>query len=264
MSASDIQFDFISEDALLLLWPEQVCRHQHQGILCLQAQLENKLSHYITESLASFNSLLLSYRYQLLSAEQLRVLVEHVIQASCDQENSAQGAADNLVNSTVNNQAQPTPRVITIPAYYGEQAAWDLPYVMQATGLSQQAIIAKHSELDYYAYALGFTPGFAYLASIDSQLRLPRKSMPRKQMPAGAIAIAGEQTAIYPDASPGGWHIIGQCPIPLYQITDEGIESLINTGDTVRFQGISLAEFEQLGGVIALESESTSEPTQHD
>ncbi|WP_448550782.1 5-oxoprolinase subunit B/C family protein [Thalassotalea montiporae] len=256
MDISAIEFDFISEDTLLLRWPEQVCRQQHRQIIKAQQHLINELSQFITDTLVSFNSLLIYYRYPLLSANQLQTLIEQALA------NHAEGCATapEHANPSSADDKPLAGKQISIPTYYDEQAGWDLTGVMQTTGLSQQAIIAKHSEPDYYSYALGFTPGFAYLASLNSQLQLPRKAIPRKQMPAGAVAIAGEQTAVYPDATPGGWHIIGQCPVSLYQVTDTGIESVIKVGDSVRFTPIDRAEFIALGGKLAKEQESIASP----
>ncbi|REL34166.1 5-oxoprolinase subunit PxpB [Thalassotalea euphylliae] len=260
MDISAIEFDFISEDTLLLRWPEQVCRQQHRQIIKAQQHLTNERSQFITDTLVSFNSLLIYYRYPLLSANQLQTLIEQALANRAESHATAQEHA----NPASADDKPLAGKQISIPTYYDEQAGWDLTEVMQTTGLSQQAIIAKHSEPEYYAYALGFSPGFAYLASLNSQLQMPRKAIPRKQMPAGAVAIAGEQTAVYPDATPGGWHIIGQCPVSLYQVTDTGIESVIKVGDSVRFTPIDRAEFIALGGTLAKEQESIASPISED
>ena len=97
----------------------------------------------------------------------------------------------------------------------------------------------------YTAYALGFTPGFCYLATLDKKLRLPRRTTPRTNVPAGAVAIAEQQTAIYPTESPGGWHIIGQTPIELYRAKDESFLPKITVGDQVKFTEICLNQFNQ-------------------
>ena len=90
---------------------------------------------------------------------------------------------------------------------------------------------------------MGFTPGFCYLASLPNILHLPRKASPRTQVPKGAVAIAEQQTAVYPNQSPGGWHIIGQTPLPMYSTKNGQFNAKINVGQNVKFYAISKAEF---------------------
>jgi inhibitor of KinA len=92
---------------------------------------------------------------------------------------------------------------------------------------------------------IGFLPGFAYMGKVDHRIVSPRKASPRTQVPAGSVGIAGEQTGIYPFNSPGGWQIIGQTPLTLFDANNER-PSLLEPGDEVRFQQISLDEFHHL------------------
>jgi inhibitor of KinA len=90
---------------------------------------------------------------------------------------------------------------------------------------------------------LGFVPGFAYLGGLDSRIATPRRATPRAHVPAGSVAIAGEQTAVYPLDTPGGWQLIGRTPLQLFK-PDSSPPSLLNAGDQVRFMPISAVEFE--------------------
>ena len=92
----------------------------------------------------------------------------------------------------------------------------DLAEVAQACGLGVAEVIALHSAVEYRVGAIGFAPGFAYLGELDSRLQLPRRATPRTRVPAGSLAIAERQTAVYPQASPGGWHLLGRCPLSLF------------------------------------------------
>jgi len=95
---------------------------------------------------------------------------------------------------------------VTRVVYDGE----DLPTVAAATRLTIAEIIAAHAARTYDVASIGFLPGFAYLDGLDERLALPRRETPRTRVPAGALAIAELQTAVYPFASPGGWHLIGR------------------------------------------------------
>jgi inhibitor of KinA len=91
---------------------------------------------------------------------------------------------------------------------------------------------------------VGFTPGFPYLSGLPLELTSPRRASPRKEIPAGAVAIGGTQTGIYPRKSPGGWNIIGRTPLSLFEVKRE-TPSLLQAGDRVRFRRISREEFER-------------------
>ncbi|MDO6568058.1 allophanate hydrolase subunit 1 [Alteromonas sp. 1_MG-2023] len=130
-----------------------------------------------------------------------------------------------------------------IPVWYGAETANDLALVGQKTGLSEQSIIDAHSSMTYKVYAVGFAPGFAYMGNVPEALNCARLETPRKQVPKGAVAIADAQTAIYPSSSPGGWHLLGLCPLNLI---DTSHNALLKVGDNVTFAPISEQEFRDL------------------
>lgn len=91
-----------------------------------------------------------------------------------------------------------------------------------------------HQRPIYRVFLVGFVPGWAYLGPLPEELALPRLDVPRKQVPAGSVAIAGRQTGIYPLASPGGWHLIGRTSVKLF-FPDRDPPSLFRAGDRVKF-----------------------------
>ncbi len=97
---------------------------------------------------------------------------------------------------------------------------------------------------------IGFLPGFPYMASVDKKIQMPRKAKPQLIVPAGTVGIAGEQTGIYPLDSPGGWQLIGQTPLLLFDVSKE-IPCLLEPGQQVQFYAISLSEFYQIKKEIA-------------
>jgi KipI family sensor histidine kinase inhibitor len=109
----------------------------------------------------------------------------------------------------------------------------DLDDVARATRLSVADVIARHQAATYVVDTMGFAPGFAYLDGLDPALELPRRSTPRERVPAGSVAIAGRQSAVYPSDSPGGWHLLGR--IVDAQMLDDGGTPLLALGDRVRF-----------------------------
>lgn len=136
-----------------------------------------------------------------------------------------------------------------LPVYYDQEFCPDLDVVAAMKGLTVDQVITLHSGLVYRVYALGFAPGFAYLGEIDEQLIVPRLASPRQRVPAGAVAIAERQTAVYPSASPAGWHVLGLCPHDL-RPNNEALMPLLSVGDEVRFEAVSQEVFLSLGGTL--------------
>ena len=121
--------------------------------------------------------------------------------------------------------------VLNIPVRYNGP---DLSEVAERLGLSAREVIERHSGPVYTVFMTGFLPGFPYLGPLPEALELPRRDAPRLRVPAGSVAIAGRQTGIYPQASPGGWHLIGHTEVPLFNPA-VSTPALLQPGMQVRF-----------------------------
>jgi KipI family sensor histidine kinase inhibitor len=110
----------------------------------------------------------------------------------------------------------------------------DLAEVARAAGMTIDAVIASHLATEYRVAFCGFMPGFSYLIGLDVRLHLPRRATPRTRVPAGAVAIAGEFTGVYPRKSPGGWHLLGTTSLPMWDEASDPAAAL-PPGATVRF-----------------------------
>lgn len=140
--------------------------------------------------------------------------------------------ADEDSGSTVTEQ-----RCWRLPVVYGNERGPDLAGVADAVGLTSDEVIALHVDTPVSVYLLGFMPGFAFMGDTDARLQLPRRSEPRVRVPAGSVALALTLTAIYPWESPGGWHLIGQSAVPLFD-ADRQPAALLAPGDSVRFRAV--------------------------
>lgn len=151
------------------------------------------------------------------------------------------------VQRALSTLASPAPRParppVVVPVCYEGPCAPDLQEVAQHTGLTPTEVIRLHAETPYRVFMLGFLPGFAYLGTLPPQLVVSRRATPRTRVAAGSVGLAGQQTGVYPFSVPGGWQIIGQTP--LVPFAEPGVPGFgWRPGDEVRFQPISLAEFE--------------------
>jgi len=128
----------------------------------------------------------------------------------------------------------PEPRTVEIPVSYGGEFGPDLEAVAASTGHTPDEVVAIHSGASYLVYFLGFSPGFPYLGGLPESIAAPRLETPRWRVPPGSVAIGGQQTGVYPVASPGGWRIIGRTSLRLFE-PDRDPPVLLRMGDHVRF-----------------------------
>lgn len=125
--------------------------------------------------------------------------------------------------------------LVQVPVVYDGE---DLAEVSRLTGLTEAEVVARHTERDYLVAFGGFAPGWAYLTGVDPVLHLPRRRNPRPRIPAGAVAIAGGFTGVYPRESPGGWHLLGHALVPMWDIHRDP-PALFMPGATVQFLDVT-------------------------
>jgi inhibitor of KinA len=132
-----------------------------------------------------------------------------------------------------------------IPVCYHDAVAPDLAEVATRTGLTAARVVEAHSAVTYHVYMMGFLPGHPYMGDLPGALHLPRRETPRTVVPAGSVSIATTLSAIYPLECPGGWHLIGRTPALLWD-RRRAAPVMLDAGDQVRFEPVSLAEHEAL------------------
>jgi inhibitor of KinA len=138
-------------------------------------------------------------------------------------------------------------RTVQVPVCYELEYAPDIEEVAQKTKLAAADVQRLHSAAEYRVLMMGFAPGHAYMGGLDPKLAVPRRATPRSVVPAGSIAIANEQTVVYPYAISGGWNVIGRTPLAVFD-PERQEPSLFASGDRVRFRAIDRAEFIKLSG----------------
>lgn len=136
-----------------------------------------------------------------------------------------------------------------LPVCYGGDDGADLADVAAATGLAPEAVIQLHADTEVSVYMIGFMPGLPFMGDLPPSLSMPRRREPRLRVPAGSVAITGSLTTIYPWQSPGGWQLIGRCPVPLFDAA-AAQPALLAPGDSVRFEAVTAARSAELAAAI--------------
>ncbi len=141
-------------------------------------------------------------------------------------------------------------RTLAIPCCYDDpEFAPDLPEVAERTGMTLEAVIARHTASDFHVYVLGFMPGLAYVVGLAPELELPRRSQPRVRVPRSSVGIAMNMTTIYPFDSPGGWHVLGRTPLWMFDQRREQ-PVLLAPGDRLQFRRIERSEYDAIAAQV--------------
>ncbi len=222
-AAGGARFQFASDQSLLIYFDQQEKEGRApQNQITLQA---NEKVRKLLRLLA-YCSLLVKFDALRLRHEQLEAILSQYL-ARLEEVKLAE------------------PRHVEIPVCYGGEFGPDLAEVCVMHGMTAAQTIELHASVEYLVYFLGFVPGFAYLGELPEELVTPRLATPRKKLPAGSVGIAGNQTGVYPFATPGGWRLIGRTPVKIFRADREGL-SLLSIGDRVRFTPISRERFAEL------------------
>lgn len=200
-------------DALMVEFENRIDRSINAQVHALKTRLQS--APEVLELVPSYRCLLVYYNPLKHSEQQLKQVILTALEQPLP---SSDEAAE----------------IATIEVCYDPSVALDSELISAQTGLNTEQLAALHSGPYYWVYTLGFAPGFAYLGDLPQALQLPRLATPRAKVPALSVAIANQQTAVYPHSSPGGWLIIGRA-VALPQL---------RAGQRVRFVAVSLADYQ--------------------
>lgn len=224
-----MQFKLASVDSLMIYFGDEISSDISTEVKKAYMGLKDLNLNGIIEIVPSYSSIFITYDIFKYDYESVTKLLKESI--------------------NLNKNSSKEEKIVTIDVYYAPEVGLDLEDISFKTKLSIEQIIEIHSSKLYDVYAIGFLPGFAYLASVDEKIAVPRLKTPRKQIPKGSVSIADTQTAVYPKSSPGGWNILGRTNVELFDKTLETLSPL-SVGDKVKFNPITKKEFLNQGGII--------------
>lgn len=240
MGAYKLTYHHFSERSILVSWPSKIDHNVLKDVLSFKTIIEKLYTKQILQVNNAYNSILISYEFTIDN------IYDEILSLKA------------LYAEAKNQNIYPR-KLWHIPVCYSADFGLDLDLMSAHLELEKSQIISLHSSQIYTVYFIGFLPGFMYLGGLLKQLQMPRKSTPRSRVPKGAVAIGGAQTGVYPMASPGGWHIIGNTPINFFDPSDKP-PCFVQAGDQIKFHEVSFEEYQQIihdksCGVIHLKSE---------
>lgn len=227
----------VNENSIIIYFADIISTETADEIGRVLPLIQAELGEYLVDIVPSYTSVLVSFDLMAIEFRKF--------------EKKLQSVLNNAESARSNQQEVP---LIELPVYYGPEVSLDAEEISIHTGLSFEEVVNIHSSTLYRVYAIGFAPGFAYLGNTDKRIAISRKTTPRMKIPACSVALAERQTAIYPKESPGGWQVIGRCPIDPIDYQRENL-TLFEMGAKVKFNPVSKAAFLEMGGVITPEEE---------
>ena len=219
------EFFSCGDTALVVQFGEQVDAEMNTRVMRLDSIVRSREIPGVVETVPTFRSLMIHYdplritRAALLDAVEPLLSEEGSFDATC--------AAWNL------------------PVCFDPEYAPDLEDVARRTGLTPERVIELHSTTTFRVYMIGFLPGHPYMGDLPKELELPRREEPRTRVPAGSVAIATTMTVVYPNESPGGWHLIGRTPVPMFSLRRER-PVLFAPGDRVVCRSVAPEEYKDI------------------
>lgn len=219
-----MKFFDVSENCISCVFDERIAPEINKSVIALSRAIEAANIEGVTELVNSYNTLVVYFNDEITTHDNIK------------------NAISSLQISNTNNDKK---RTFIIPVCYDKQYGLDIEALAEAHNLSVEEVINIHSQNEYLVYMLGFMPGFPYLGGLDERIATPRKASPRKSIPAGSVGIAANQTGMYPLQSPGGWNIIGQTPLKLYD-PDRSPVVYYEAGDYIKYEPITSEQFDEI------------------
>jgi KipI family sensor histidine kinase inhibitor len=215
------------EAALLVELGDDIDEATNRRVVALRTAIETarRSIEGIGATVAGYTTVLVSFDAAVISVDTLKACIKSMVAALVTPPVAGPGPID------------PEPAPVEVPVRYGGEGGPDLIDVAARLGLHPDDVVEMHMARVYRVFLLGFAPGFAYLGPLSETLRLPRRDEPRLRVPAGSVAMASAQTAVYPFATAGGWHLLGATEMSFWDSTSAS-PALLAAGDRVRFVAV--------------------------
>ncbi len=223
---SDVRYLVSGDSAVCVEFGNEIKPEINKKIRAFKIAVEKSDIPGIVETVPTYRSLLVHYQPEVIGFKEITEKF------------------DKLMGSLSGIQIPP-PTVIEIPVLYGGEMGPDIENVAEHNHKTVDEVIKIHTSEEYLIYMLGFIAGFPYLGGMSKEIATPRLKNPRVKIEGGSVGIAGEQTGIYPVASPGGWQLIGRTPLKLYD-ADREKPVLLEAGQYIKFCSVTEEEYRRI------------------
>jgi inhibitor of KinA len=217
----------IHDHALTVEFSQKISEADNAKVLALRDAIEQQPFKGLLDCVPAYSSLSIYY------------------EADCKREELISYLQERIESSKALLNDQSSREIIQIPVCYDPLLGMDQKFVCDHLQLSLEQLIEQHTGNIFRVYMIGFIPGFPYMGILPEGWQIPRKQTPALKIPAGSVALAGQQTGIYPAEVPGGWQVIGRTPLKIFDTLREP-SCMLKAGDQVKFESISLNEFNSL------------------
>ena len=213
----------LGDAALYCDFGDEVNKEINSQVIKYFRSLKGRNIEGITNLTPSYNKLIISFDLNKTNFREIKKLIE---------------------NENVNEIDENFVKKIEIPICCEDIFALDIKRLESKLSLKREKIYENFFEREYFCYMTGFIAGMPFLGDIEKNLRLNRLDTPRVKVPKGSVGLTEQFANIYTYESPGGWNIIGNTPLKIFDSSKEKNPNLINPGDTVKFKKISLEEYD--------------------
>ena len=223
---SEVRYLVAGDSAVCVEFGNEISPEINKKIRAFKIAVEKSDIPGIVETVPTYRSLLVHYHPEVIGFKALKEKF------------------DKLMGS-LSSIPIPPPTVIEIPVLYGGEMGPDIENVAEHNHKTVEEVIKIHTSEEYLIYMIGFIAGFPYLGGMSKEIATPRLKSPRVKIEGGSVGIAGEQTGIYPVASPGGWQLIGRTPLKLYD-ADREKPVLLEAGQYIKFAAVTEEEYKKI------------------
>jgi KipI family sensor histidine kinase inhibitor len=217
----------LGDAALYCDFGTEVNKDINSKVIKLFETIREKKIGGINNLTPSYNKLIVSFDLKITNFKKIKEIVENI---------------EIKETQKLNNKK------LEIPVCCDSSFSLDIERLEKKLNLDREQILEVFFNKEFFCYMTGFIAGMPFLGDLEEKMRAQRLETPRVKVPKGSIGLTEQFANIYTFESPGGWNIIGNTPLDVFDITKEKEPNLINPGDKVKFKRISMEEYKDLNG----------------
>ena len=217
----------LGDAALYCDFGSEVNKETNSKVIRYFKSLREKNIHGIDNLTPSYNKLIISFDLKNTNFKKIKKIIEDL---------------------NVNETQPETPKKIVIPVCCESSYSLDIERLESKLSLNREKIYENFFNKEYFCYMTGFIAGMPFLGDLDKNMRAKRLETPRVKVPKGSVGLTEQFANIYTFESPGGWNIIGNTPLKIFDETKKENPNFINPGDIIIFKEISLENYKKFNG----------------